>query len=910
MPEILAGPDRRGCGILPIVFIRSYNTWAPVAALSVLSASLAASVSLGATAVLVEGFEAPAGVKAVAGPAGTRVVVRAVRDTPYVTQGKQAGLLPPEATVSFAVSAKRLAAAKWLRIDTVALQPLPHAVRINVKGTGVSASIPGYVQPGSDTLAVPLAVARPGPGTLWPQSGVIVSLKNADRTALIVDNVRLEAAAAAPEGAVLLDYGPNSRSNRQVVWPGFAPGGGENDPIKWGSSRSHPAGSGGWPDPLGRDFVGPILGTKAIDSITLGAGTKSVSAWLWLTHYGLGYTQPPEYTAMFGRRALMRGRLGQREMLGPQGLLEGAGGLWTPQWFDQEYSGQFVQVVQVTAGGTKRRVDLGNCQLAAAVMVPLAGRNAMGDYVKQVQRDLARYRRQFVVGATRRVRCGVAPTDDEARSGAMVFSPPGGRGFEANWVPRGADRAARISITAAGGMDLVIALAVVPLQPARSFSVSTSSLRSSAGRILAFEKPGLVAYCVQRVPRVVSACVEFQPWVLVPPTRFRAEAGSVCMIVLKGRIRPGMQAGRYAGTLTIARSGLRTEVPLAIEILEFSVADTANPMIGVRTGVKASDFYRTLSSSLPPAQRVLETAKVRRQLLTSGVDALWLPGAYVSAKVLSSSACVAGLKGFPADVAQRGPTVFYGRGAVADIPTAAAKTLSLATSAKITRRYLTWSSTGSFAKDKAAGAALAEVEKGSAMMMLRGSSLLAATDADVAALSPWSALLITPDVRGLGKGIARAKGAGVKHAYLYSTYPDRYVCGFYSCAVGASGSYVYGVGLDSGGSYSGHGINGRGMLTVQPDGSLAPTLALMRLWQARSDYQLMKSCQALVKKHGKAAPAAEELVAVLKKIQTAANTHKTPYFSRSQLSTTAISSATMEAWRAELLAAAAKLLKG
>jgi len=256
----------------------------------------------------------------------------------------------------------------------------------------------------------------------------------------------------------------------------------------------------------------------------------------------------------------------------------------------------------------------------------------------------------------------------------------------------------------------------------------------------------------------------------------------------------------------------------------------------------------------------------------------------------------------------RGPIVFSGRYEAADIPNAAAKTLSFANAAKIKRRYLAWYSTGSLAtKDNAAGAALARVEKGSSMMLLRGSSLLEATDADVTALAPWSALLVTPDVEGMSKVIARAKVGGVKHVYLYSMYPNRYMCGFYSCAVGAAGSYVYGVGLDAGGPYSGYSINGRGLLAVQSDGTLAPTLALLRLWQGRSDYSLMTGCKALVKKHGNAAA---PLAAVLRKITAAANANAGTSFDPSLMTNTVVSPATMDSWRAELFAAAAKLLKG
>lgn len=859
-------------------------------------------------ATLVEGFEDLPSVKAVTGAAGKPVAVTGVKDPSYVTQGAQAGLIQPGTTVRFAVTAESITGAKWLRIDTAAVQALPQPVEIRVDGPGFSAAIPAYVQAGLDTLALPLSIVPARARLPWPEGNMVISLKNVGRTALVVDNVRLEAAAAAPEDAVLLDFGPTG----QVVWPGFTAGPGRGDPIAWGSRAKHPAMTAGWPDPLGRDFVGPQLGANAVDSLTLGSGTKSVSAWLWLTHYGVGFKQPTEYSAMFSRRALMRGQLARREMLGPQGLLEGASGPWTPQWFAREYSGQFVQVVPVTAGGTRRRVDLVNCQLAAAAMVPLTGRSAMADYVKKVQGDLERYRRQFVVGCTRPTRCSVAPTAAEARMGTMVFTPPPGRAVTADWVPRDTDRTASVKITAGTGMDVVTTLAVVPLRATKSFSVSLRA-RSRTGRALVFEKPGLATYCVQRVARAVSAGIDFQPWVLVPPARFTAEAGEVCMIVLKGRIAASTQPGRYGGTLTIARSGQKVDVPLVVDVLGFSADRSADPIIGVRDSVRAEDFYGALAQTLAPARGAQVTANVRRMLLTNGVDALTMDAVSASGDgSVSSSMCMMHLKGLPTDVKMRGPMVFDISLSGGNLDAGAVRTLSLATAAKVEGLYLMWISAGDVAeKDKNAGVELAGTDRNAlTMMAIKGDALIAATAADASALAPWSALLVRPNAPGLDKAIAIACKSGVKDAYLYVIYPNRYSCGFYSCAVGASGSYVYGTPFTTGGAYSGCSIDGRGMLAVQGDETLAPTVALMRLWQARGDYQLMKSCEALLKKQGPAGPAAVAMAAVLDKIKNAVAAGRAPVFNPGTLQNMAVSEATMEAWRVELLAAAAALLKG
>lgn len=889
--------------------VEVYRTWL---ATVMLTAVGAASVSSGAEPVLLEGFEDLAKVNAVRGAPSARVALRAVNGAPYVTEGTQAGLIPPGTTVSVTVSAKMLAAARWLRIDTSALEPVPQPVEIGLAGAAFAVTMPAYVQPGADTLALPLSVARVRAAAPWPESGLVVSVRNTGSAGLIVDNMRLESAAEAPQDSVLLDFGPSG----QVVWPGFTAGGRQSDPIAWGSSAAHPGGAGGWPDPLGRDFVGPVLGSETADSIMLSAGAKSVCAWLWLTHYGSGYMQPRAYAARLSGRtaALMQEQFSQSEMFGPRMLLEGAGGAWTPQWFDQEYAGQFVREVQVTArSGTKRRIDLQNCQLAAAAMAPLVGRSAMSKYVEQVHGDLSRYRRQFVVGATHCARCGLAPTAMEKRTGMMVFVPPPDGGLAATWSPRGADRpAGPVTIRAGAGMDVVIPLVVVPLRVAKGFSILPSLLRSSAGQALGFE-PKLTAYCVQRVARVVSAGVEFQPWVLVPPARLRAEVGDVCLVILKGRIRPGTQPGKYRGSLAITRAGLRTTVSLVVDVLGFSVEGEADPIIGAAQSARADHYYHAVAQSLAPTQQVIETAKVRRQLFTGGMDAMLISGMYVTAEgAVSSSLYAKNVKGYPAELA-RGATVLDASYCAAGLQTGVSRMLSVASAEKITRRYLLWRNLKASitAKDKSVAVALEVLEKGSPMLFLRASALLEAIAADASSLAPWSALLVYPDAKGPGKGIAQFTGNGKKRAYIYSAYPDRYLCGFYSCAVGASGSYVYGLTYSpGGGAYSGYAINGYGVLAVQSDRSLAPTMAMVQLWQARSDYQLMKSCQALLKARGVAAPGAAQLAAVLGKIKAAVAAHKIPYYDTALLRNRVVSPATMDAWRAELLDAAAKVTQG
>jgi hypothetical protein len=86
-------------------------------------------------------------------------------------------------------------------------------------------------------------------------------------------------------------------------------------------------------------------------------------------------------------------------MLGPDGLLIGREGDWTPEWFASEYPAALTERVEVKSLSRGTRFEVLNMQLAALAVAPAKHRDALAAYVDQVETDLALFRRQFVVAA-------------------------------------------------------------------------------------------------------------------------------------------------------------------------------------------------------------------------------------------------------------------------------------------------------------------------------------------------------------------------------------------------------------------------------------------------------------------------------------------------------------------------------
>lgn len=874
---------------------------------------------------LVEGFE---NIRHIRVTDGKLAVVKANN---AVTQGYQAVRIPPGAKVHLSIAGNDLRDSHWLRIDTTTVAPIPHAVQLRFKSDAFNVYLAAYVQPGADTLALPLCMAKYRAGREWPKSRVEFTLDNRGKTALIVDNVRLDFAAEPPAGSILTDFG----GERQFVWPGFRAGKSDNDRIQWGDSRWRSGWRVYWPDPLTEDFVGRYINDSAyrgqsprrnlIDSISIDNRARDMSVWMWVTHYGFGYTQPISYSVRTGRRYLLKHHLKSRkDMFGPRGLLAGMQGRWTPKWFDEEYASRFYDIVRFRIKTPGQKVVMENCQLAAMVMTPFSSEAKMEAYLKIVQKDISRYRRQFILGYVKKARCRLVPTESEKNTGIMVFSPPPDDAFSATWVPTEIERAVTIKVAVGDGADFIIPLAMVPLQDIRSIKMSFSRFKTDKAHPLSFDAGGIKPIFFKRIPRVSNARVSFLPWIQSPKSGL-VKQGEVVFVALRGRVRTSTASGVYRGKMKLAISGKSGELPIPIEIkvVKFPVSSVRGGFVGGLTSGSYKGFYRDYAWSLSPVKRVLATAKIRRQLLLEGLDSLRLKSVAIeSSKKIQGKEFKINLKNYPSNLA-RGVTllgvqellrkIFRGDGQEKRVALAALQhTVKAAKRGGLRRYYLMCRMRRkSFEQfGRSAGGRIAEA--GAAGMLRISAHTLANLPERgvVHSLRPWTAMLIDTDHHSTAKWISEFKAQNKKKtAYIHIQQADRFLTGFYSCAVGADGCYVSGVILRRGGTYNGCNVDGRGMLAVQSDGTLAPTMAMLRIRQGKSDYRLMKRCEKLLEKAQKNNTPADELDSALMKIMSRIQRHSGGvWFSQAHLRTTVASPSEIHSWRKNLLQSAEKVI--
>ena len=362
---------------------------------------------------LVEGFE-----KFTASSKDVSGKFEIVESGPGITEGRQALKLEKSSSVTVPFNTDNIERFAWLKIDVyLPDNSAPTRVRIGLTGKTFGWYLTGLCTAGQDTLAVPLSQPIAGTGE-WPEEKLTLALLNLGSSALTIDNVRLEGVEPAPPGVILVDVGPE----HGTVWPGFSA---SSPAIAWGKKSDTYGYQTASLDPLTGGFLGHYLQELAKDKLTI--ESKGVgAAYLWMTHYGRDFIQPPEHYLKMGAKTLASGHLTAAQLLGADGIREGIDSEWTPQWMEKVHVPKRVDFIQVPLQAGENQLDVCNMQVSAAAIVPASSKLAMGPYLEKLKKDLARYRRQFVLGQKMEYRCQLEPTDDESKLGAMVFDPPRG----------------------------------------------------------------------------------------------------------------------------------------------------------------------------------------------------------------------------------------------------------------------------------------------------------------------------------------------------------------------------------------------------------------------------------------------------------------------------------------------------
>ncbi len=849
-----------------------------------------------------------------------------------VTEGRQAARLGEESVVHIDVPSDRLVAAGWLYVDTATVDPLPHRLDLRISGGGVDHACAGYVKAGRDTLALPLSWCVGRRGGKWPEGETLrISIANRQRQGIFLDNVRLLPVAPPPEGAVLADLGPGG----QFVWPGFAGADRKCEYLNWLCDEDYVRHEGRWdlPDPLAGDFVGHILRDKVAVAVDLqppfpGGGT----AWLWVTHYGDDQFQPMGYALQFRGKRVLYKELSAKQILGPEGVLEGMDGAWTPEWFDRDYAKHFAEVVRLDLAPEGNRLDLGNLQIAALVLAPRSARSEAGKYVDRIQTDLSRFRRQFILAATERPVSTITPLEDERANGAMLFAPSPDEAFTAEWRPREEDRAKAFRTLVAAGESVTIPLAVVPLRRAHSVSASLGLFRREAGKPLEFDAPRTGVQFLQRVPRVHEAAVEFVPWILTPKYD-RADEREVVCLALTLAPSPNSEPAVYEGSLRLSVPGGHATVPIVIEVVRLPEPRDGVPAMGTYYyGGGIGPFYRCLTgliyenvsrearNELDNTMRlafvsdVFNTLEVATAGLTRDLDLVYrfLPAEYkalprqgLTRPVLFNVDWIWGRLSGARNLrkgSERYRTLLH---SVIEETAAAARTAGLPEG-----YFLLGAARNAGDLLTLAGRA-EEIESLGVRTAIRCdlSVLAERSDAQLATdLKNIDAVLITPNAPDLRKQIGRIGGLeGEREVYLHWWRADRYVTGLYPALLGAKGAYLEGT-YPYGPVYNGFRLDGSGVFAVRPDRTFAPTLAMLQLRQGRSDYSLVRRCETLLAQAKAKQVEYGDLERLLGDIRDAANASGVHYDNRS-LRAREPAPSQIESWRAVLTRAAATVVE-
>jgi len=792
--------------------------------------------------------------------------------------------------------------------------------------SGFRRGVKGYVRAGKDTLAYPLTMKVP-PGAGEVDTRVFtLRIMNRGDTVVVLDNLRLEPPARRPLGAVLWDFGELTGR----VWPGFTRRGKGSEGIKWPDEIScYSEYSLSYPDPLTRDFVGPqssSLGNNSKVSVVVTAPkATSMAAWLWVTHYGQGFCQPQEYMCRAAAGRPIRKKLNPGQLVGSEGLLEGAAGAWTPQWYATDYAEHFVTLMPFTMTKGKTKIELGNCQMAALAMAPISSRSSMAACVKQIRSELVRFRRQFVMKRLNRNLCKLEPTEAEKKRGLMLFRVPADEAFTGLWRPRADQRAWAIHEIARPGGTIRIPLGFVsPQRKAKAVSVATGTLRSKSGAILPLDRNGLKIEFVHCVPQVRSNVAIRRPWLLARKAA-PVDVGQIGYVWVSIAVPAVARSGLYRGTWKLASGVARAGIPVEIEIVGCSPIETKELTIGSFGLPDASYVYRAALSALPYARQRKLRSTVFNAVKTTGINAYSIPAVSIitdsaGSLVLGSSDLQEALGAYPFKDLSGTMLLHLGRALrtagwggsdarKALIEKAITSTNSLCSKYSTGRSYFYFGFSSTMADGTYVG--LTKRLTGAARFAGQGCSVaVGATSSllkDLGAadfnkkLLPVSALILTPDSSALASQITAFKKLdGDREVYLKLTQADRFAMGFYLAAVGADGCFLKGVFM-SGAPYNGYYVDGHGLVAPQPGGSLARTVSAFRMRQGRDDRELVYQARALVEKAASAKVSAVEISDVLSEIMSRAASLDGLTYTDTLFATSEVSQAEMDSWRASLL---------
>ncbi len=846
----------------------------------------------------------------------TTAPAQAVTRGKGVTHGQQAALLRAGSPVVVKLTGLDPNTIEWLKLDTFNSQPLVQSLVLsfrNPKGSSIVRLV-GHIQPGSDTLALPVSAFIRYFGGESPGALTSVVLTNPGREPVTIDHIRGEPASAAPPQSVLLDYGPA----KQFRWPGFQPADRDDSSLAWGAPWHASANSRAFPDGLTGDYLGPAdCGTP--ENLTIrGPSSAAAFAWVWLTHDFHEHFPPTEYAFQVSGKTVLQNRLTSQQFFGEESLMRGRGGAWTAEWYAKDFSDQLCSQVGFVLGAGANKIKTLNCQFAALAMAPLAQKRAIKEYVDQVNLDLQRYRRQFVVATRRQAMCAIQPTARQQQAGLMAFSPQTNRPFEASWVPEDANEVERLQYTVAAGQMALVPLAVVPTRPIGYLSPSVETLSGPRG-ILKTSAQGSEAWVLGPVPNAYEGTVEFVPWLLhhraVGPKK--DEIVHVAMAIW---VSESAEDGLYKGNVMLNSNSGTVRVPLELKVVR--VPGLPKCPTFMPTGALAGTMLLGgLGQSLSKPRAALWQRAMYTQLSPSGLNAFWVSApAFRGNQPPSETEMIRELQEIP-------PKLIAGRWMInlrtirdslrlaeiksnnsayqSTMASAVSRCQALAKKAGLPEPlyYFSYNDDAkTIVGQNAEAAALAGL--GAKLTMWSSSMAIAAmaTEDRRACLKNYAALIMS-DSDTLAEVIRQFKGIDKDRLVLMGhKHPERYAVGFRSAVLGADGVVVGGV-LATGPVYDAIDQVGNGFVVAESEKTMISTLGMLTFRQGADDMVLWKQCEQAIAKADKAGQTGVEvdqlraLMAGIQKQILAARSNPIP----SGLADAKITPRQLDQWRVSLI---------
>ncbi len=858
---------------------------------------------------LIHGFERGEGLRA----SGK---VALVRGADVVTEGQSALELASDASITLTIPAKVTDQVGWLKIDSFEVQPTLASLRVTVGGT----SRQGYVQPGRDTLAFPLGLVAGTDRGAWPDKPTRLEIRNTGRQPVVVDNLRVAAPPAAPAGAVLLDFGPAGKA----LWPGFEHAESVGTAITWSGRQKIYAYSPPYPDPLLGSFAGPLPSWKSQDVLNLQSPEGATTAWVWLTHYGTLYSPVLEYLASLNGKTILQHRLSPAQMLSAEGLLAGKDQPWTVEWFEESFIPRVVSKLVLPLREGENALDLANCQVAALVIAPRAAQAQTREYVQQLEGELKRYHRQFVLARQDRAQCDLAPSEEQTKAGVMVFVPPRDQWFNRTHTPQIEPGGGSIKLAAESGGKATAGLAAVPIEDGAMLQAVVETLREPSGAVV--PPSAARVFALEALPAVDDAAVFYQPF--LPARHFRnVRARGVYWFLVQVSVPQRARSGSYAGELRITTGKLPLRVPVELEVVQMPPAVAAGPpgTCGVLDTGSPYSVYRSLANVLPKPQLEKTSREILSALFSGDLNAAMVHGpVFSSVPTPQPDVMIADLRMLPRSSAAgmvqvnletalrtleatqvRPGTSLYKQAVAAIVQSSNA----LAAQAGLKRfaLFLGYAGTPASLEDLSGAAAAVRAAGGKPAVGTYVSVLQAISASSRTALfNAADTLILTPNVAGLAALRDEFIRTGSDRTVAVGThYADTFTCGLYRWSVGAEGVYVRQI-FSYYPIFNAFDFNGLSLLVPNAQGGFEPTVNLLQLAQGLSDDQLARRCELLVKEAKGRRLDTQGLEKVLTEVRLTAAA-AVPSFSLSNWRDSAVGEERLHQWRSALVAEARKL---